>query len=71
MTARMKPTVKKLNLLADLVLKDTVGRFSEKELKQLIIMLKGIDLQLEAELSRGKTKPGVSKLIEEIRKDLA
>ena len=70
MTDGMKPIVRKLNDLANQVLKETVGKLGEKELKQLIITLKGIDLNLEKELNQEGTTPNIRKLVEEIRKDL-
>ena len=71
MTDGMKPIVQKLNDLANLVLKETVGKLDGKELKQLIITLKGIDLYLEKELSRDGATPAISKLVEAIRKEMA
>lgn len=70
MTDKMKPAVRKLNQLASLILKESVGKLSEKELKQLILVLKGIDLHLETELNRDEVSPAITKLVAEIRKEL-
>jgi len=70
LTEEMKPIIRKLNDVASMVLKDTLSKISEKEVKHLIIMLKSIDLQLEAEFAIAKPTPKLNKLIEEIRQDL-
>lgn len=70
-TAKMRPAIRKLNKLADLALKGTLDRLDNKQVSQLIVMLKGIDLQLETELGGDRSIPGVNRVVAEIRKDLA
>jgi len=71
MTKKMKPTIRKLNMLADIILKGSMDRLDGNEVNQLIFMLKAVDVQLEATLARGEPLPKVKKLMEEISQDLA
>ena len=70
MIKKMKPTIKKLNSVAELSLQGVLDHLNKKEISALVHMLKGIDLQLESALADNTPDPEITRLLKEIRKEL-
>lgn len=67
----MRPTIRKLNKVAELSLKNLLNGVEENDVERLIAVMRHIDQQLEIEIRKTAPAKELNRLVEEISAELA